>query len=159
MTTHDTAFQFAAANIRFGSGITGEVGDDLNDLGVRRTLVVIDPAVRDTATGETVLASLKAARVDFDVYDQVVVEPTDASFRSGHGAARTGQFDSFVAVGGGSTIDTAKAANLYSTHAAIFRLRQCANRPRAADPEPAQAAHRHPHDGRHRQRNDGRGDF
>ncbi len=120
MTTHDTAFQFAAANIRFGSGITGEVGDDLNDLGARRTMVVIDPAVRDSSTGETVLASLKAARVDFDVYDQVVVEPTDASFQAATAAARTGKFDSFVAVGGGSTIDTAKAANLYATHAAEF---------------------------------------
>src|SRR5580692_408441 len=120
MTTHDTAFQFAAANIRFGSGITGEVGDDLNDLGARRTMVVIDPAVRDSSTGETVLASLKAARVDFEVYDQVVVEPTDASFQAATAAARAGKFDSFVAVGGGSTIDTAKAANLYSTHAAEF---------------------------------------
>jgi len=120
MTTHDTAFQFAAANIRFGSGITGEVGDDLNDLGARRTMVVIDPAVRDSSTGETVLASLKAARVDFEVYDQVVVEPTDASFQAATAAARAGKFDSFVAVGGGSTIDTAKAANLYSTHAAAF---------------------------------------
>jgi hydroxyacid-oxoacid transhydrogenase len=120
MTTHDTAFQFAAANIRFGSGITGEVGEDLNDLGARRTMVVIDPAVRDSSTGETVLASLKAARVDFEVYDQVVVEPTDASFQAATAAARAGKFDSFVAVGGGSTIDTAKAANLYSTHAAAF---------------------------------------
>jgi hydroxyacid-oxoacid transhydrogenase len=120
MTTHDTAFQFAAANIRFGAGITPEVGDDLTDLGARRTMVVIDPVMRDSPTGETVLASLKAARVDFDVFDRVVVEPTDASFQEAAAAARAGKFDSFVAVGGGSTIDTAKAANLYSTHAADF---------------------------------------
>jgi hydroxyacid-oxoacid transhydrogenase len=120
MTTHDTAFQFAAANIRFGAGITREVGDDLTDLGARRTMVVIDPVMRDSPTGETVLASLKAARVDFDVFDRVVVEPTDASFQEAAAAARAGKFDSFVAVGGGSTIDTAKAANLYSTHAADF---------------------------------------
>ena len=50
----------------------------------------------------------------------VVVEPTDASFQAATAAARAGKFDSFVAVGGGSTIDTAKAANLYSTHAAAF---------------------------------------
>src|SRR5580704_11809764 len=120
MTTHDTAFQFSAANIRFGAGITREVGDDLIDLAARRTMVVIDPVLRNSSTGETVLASLKAARIDFAVFDDVVVEPTDASFQEAAAAARAGNFDSFVAVGGGSTIDTAKAANLYSTHAADF---------------------------------------
>jgi hydroxyacid-oxoacid transhydrogenase len=120
MTTHDTAFQFSAANIRFGSGITREVGDDLVDLAARRTMVIIDPVLRDSPTGETVLASLKAARIDFAIFDDVVVEPTDASFQEAAAAARGGNFDAFVAVGGGSTIDTAKAANLYSTHAADF---------------------------------------
>ena len=120
MTAHDTAFQFAAANIRFGAGITREVGDDLIDLAARRTMVVIDPVLRDSPTGETVIASLKAAHIDFAVFDDVVVEPTDASFQEAAAAARDGNFDSFVAVGGGSTIDTAKAANLYSTHAADF---------------------------------------
>ena len=120
MTPQDTAFQFAAANLRFGTGITREVGHDLVDLGVHRTLLVVDPAIRDTETVETVLASLKAARVDFDVYDRIVVEPTDASFREAASCARRGRFDSFLAVGGGSTIDTAKAANLYSTHEADF---------------------------------------
>jgi hydroxyacid-oxoacid transhydrogenase len=67
-----------------------------------------------------VIASLKAARVAFDVYDQISVEPTDTSFREAADAARRGRFDSFLALGGGSTIDTAKAANLYSTHERDF---------------------------------------
>jgi hydroxyacid-oxoacid transhydrogenase len=117
---HDTAFQFAASNLRFGTGITREVGDDLVDLGARRTLLLIDAAIRDTLTAETVLSSLKAARVDYEVYDRIVVEPTDASFGEAAAFARRGRFDSFLAVGGGSTIDTAKAANLYSTHDADF---------------------------------------
>jgi hydroxyacid-oxoacid transhydrogenase len=120
MMQHDTAFQFAASNLRFGTGITREVGDDLVDLGVRRTLLLIDAAIRDTPTAETVLSSLKAARVDYEVYDRIVVEPTDASFHEAAAFARRGRFDSFLAVGGGSTIDTAKAANLYSTHDADF---------------------------------------
>jgi hydroxyacid-oxoacid transhydrogenase len=120
MTQFDTAFQFAASNLRFGTGITREVGDDLVDLGVRRTLLLIDGALRNTPTAETVFSSLKAARVDFEVYDRIIVEPTDTSFREAADFARSGRFDSFLAVGGGSTIDTAKAANLYSTHAADF---------------------------------------
>jgi hydroxyacid-oxoacid transhydrogenase len=120
MTPHDTAFQFAAANLRFGTGITREVGQDLVDLGAKRTMLLIDPAIGDTQMAETVRTSLKAARVDFDAFDRIVVEPTDASFREAALHARRGRFDSFVALGGGSTIDTAKAANLYSTHEADF---------------------------------------
>jgi len=113
---NDTAFQFAAANLRFGTGITREVGDDLVDLGAKRTLLLVDPALRDSQSAETVRESLRRARVDFEIYDQVSVEPTDRSFREAAAVARQGRFDSLVALGGGSTIDTAKAANLYSTH-------------------------------------------
>jgi hydroxyacid-oxoacid transhydrogenase len=119
-TARDTAFQFAAANLRLGTGITGEVGEDLVDLGARRVLVLIDPALRSSETAETIFASLRRSRVGFEIYDQIIVEPTDASFRAAASSARHGGFDSFLAVGGGSTIDTAKAANLYSTHEADF---------------------------------------
>jgi hydroxyacid-oxoacid transhydrogenase len=114
--THDTAFQMSASNIRFGTGITREIGMDLQDLRVKRTLVVIDPALISLPAGAVTLDSLKAANIDFDVFDEVSVEPTDLSFRRVIEVASGGNYDSFVAVGGGSTIDTAKAANLYSTH-------------------------------------------
>src|SRR5690349_7734425 len=120
MSARDTAFQFAAANLRFGTGITHEVAADLGDLGARRALLVVDPAVAATPAGETVREALDHSRIDYDVYDGVVVEPTDLSFREAAAVARSGRFDSFIAVGGGSTIDTAKAANLYSTHDADF---------------------------------------
>lgn len=116
----DTAFQMSASNIRFGSGTTREVGMDLKSMDVKRTLVVIDPKLQSTSIGETVLESLRLNNVDFDVFDQVIVEPTDASFRDASQYATDGGFDSFVAVGGGSTIDTAKAANLYATYPAEF---------------------------------------
>lgn len=117
---NDTAFQMSASNIRFGPGTTSEVGLDLKAMSVSRTLVVIDPKLRDLPTGENVFASLKAAGVDFDVFDRVAVEPTDRSFQEASRCATEGGFDSFVAVGGGSTIDTCKAANLYATYPADF---------------------------------------
>lgn len=116
----ETAFQMSASNIRFGPGCTREVGMDIVELGVKRTLVIIDPALRRLPVGETVFEALRASRVDFDVFDAVSVEPTDASFRHATKVAVDGRFDSFIAVGGGSTIDTAKAANLYSTYPADF---------------------------------------
>jgi hydroxyacid-oxoacid transhydrogenase len=119
MTT-DTAFQMSASNIRFGPGTTAEVGLDLKAMEVSRTLVVIDPKLRSLPTGEIVLASLKSAGVNFDVFDEVSVEPTDKSFQRAAECATEGGFDSFVAVGGGSTIDTCKAANLFATYPADF---------------------------------------
>jgi len=120
MMQFDTAFQMSASNIRFGAGVTSEVGMDLVDLGARRVLLVIDPALVELPGGQRVLESLRAARVDFEVFDGVIVEPTDASFRAATQVATAGRFDAFVAVGGGSAIDTAKAANLYSTYPADF---------------------------------------
>ena len=114
--TNDTAFQMAASNIRFGAGITREIGMDLQDLQVKRTLVVLDPQLASLPAGTTTLESLKAANINFDVFDEVSVEPTDVSFRRAAEIACEGKYDSFVAVGGGSTIDTAKAANLYATY-------------------------------------------
>ena len=116
----DTAFQMAASNIRFGRGITHELGMDLVAMDVRRTMVVIDPALVSLPAGETVLESLDVNGIDYRVFDAVAVEPTDSSFKAAAEFAVSGNFDSVVAVGGGSAIDTAKAANLYSTHPADF---------------------------------------
>lgn len=116
----DTAFQMSASNIRFGQGITREVGMDLRDLQVSQTLVLIDPALRDLPVGQTVVDSLTAASIHFEVFDEISVEPTDASFQRAVEVAVESKCDSFVAVGGGSTIDTAKAANLYATYPAEF---------------------------------------
>ena len=117
---HDTAFQMSASNIRFGAGVTRELGMDLCDLAAKRCLLVIDPALVDLPTGQNVIESLKSEKIDYELFDRVQVEPTDSSFREAAELAKAGQFDAFVAVGGGSTIDTAKAANLYSTHPAAF---------------------------------------
>src|SRR5262245_15577231 len=120
MSQFDNIFQVSTSNLRFGAGATREIGLDLQDLGLRRTLLVIDPQLRDLPTGEVVFAALRSARIDFEVFDAIETEPTDASFKAATAVAVEGNFDSFVAVGGGSTIDTAKAANLYATYPADF---------------------------------------
>merc|ERR1711862_429776 len=61
------------------------------------------------------LDSLTKHGVNFKVYDDVRVEPTDVSFKAAADFAKANHFDAILAVGGGSVIDTAKAANLYSS--------------------------------------------
>lgn len=116
----DTAFQIATSSIRFGTGITREVGMDLAELGARRVMLVIDPALVDLPTGAAVVESLRTNRIEFARFDQVRIEPTDAGFQGAAAFAVSEKIDTIVAVGGGSTIDTAKAANLYSTYPADF---------------------------------------
>ena len=106
----------AASNIRFGVGVTAEVGMDLSDLGAQHVLVLTDPLVARLPPVHTVLEALERSRIRFALYDRVRVEPTDESFMDAIAFAREGSFDAFVAVGGGSTIDTAKAVNLYTTY-------------------------------------------
>ena len=111
MTT-DTVFQMTGSHVRFGMGATREVGADFADLGAKRVLLVVDPAVLDLYPGQTAIESLKSFGVDFEVFDGVRCEPTDTSFMQAIEVATQGNFDAFLAVGGGSAIDTAKAANL-----------------------------------------------
>jgi hydroxyacid-oxoacid transhydrogenase len=118
--THDYAFEMATAAIRFGVGVTREVGAELADLGKQHALVFTDSNLRSLPPVAVVLESLQEHKIRFSMFDRVRVEPTDESFREAVSAAQADDFDSFVAVGGGSTIDTAKAANLYSCYPADF---------------------------------------
>ena len=116
----DTAFEMATSNIRYGPGVTRELGMDLIDMGLERVMVVTDPVVATLPSVAALRESLDANRVSYSLFDRVRVEPTDASFKEAIAVAKEGAFDGFVAIGGGSSIDTAKAANLYSTYPADF---------------------------------------
>jgi hydroxyacid-oxoacid transhydrogenase len=113
---NDIAFEMAASSVRFGAGVTREVGMDLKELGVRLAMVITDPVVRDLPPTHTVLDSLDQNGVAYALYDRVRIEPSDESFFDAIAFGRERRFDAFVAVGGGSTIDTAKAVNLYTTY-------------------------------------------
>src|SRR5436309_2061524 len=117
---HEIAFEMATSSIRFGPGVTCEVGLDLADMKVNRAMVLTDPNLSKLPPVATVLESLTDNKITFSLFDRVRVEPSDDSFQEAIAFARAGEFEGFVAVGGGSTMDTAKAANLYSTYPADF---------------------------------------
>jgi alcohol dehydrogenase class IV len=113
----ETVFTYGAPLLKFGEGAADEIGWDLAQTGARRVLVVTDPGVAATGTPARVAEQMRSRGLDVDVYDEVHVEPTDDSFRHAIDAARaTGPYDAIVAVGGGSSIDTAKAVNLLTTN-------------------------------------------
>ena len=95
----ETAFSIDTSSIKYGPGVTREVGYEMRRFGARRVAVLTDP---DLAQSEPVLVTLSALRAEAIEF------------------ATEGAFDGYVAVGGGSTMDTAKAANLYATYPADF---------------------------------------
>jgi len=109
------AIEMACSNIRFGTGVTKEVGMDCKNMGAKNVMVVTDRRLSKMKPVKTVLEALDAQGVPFQLYDKVAVEPTDESFKDCIDFAKAGNFDLFLAVGGGSVIDTCKAANLYSS--------------------------------------------
>jgi hydroxyacid-oxoacid transhydrogenase len=117
---NETIFTMDTSSIKFGPGATREVGEDMRALGARRVVVVTDPRLARLEPVALTLESLRAAGIDAVLFDRVRVEPTDASFQEAIRFATDGNFDGYVAVGGGSSIDTAKAANLYAAYPADF---------------------------------------
>lgn len=113
----ETVFTYGAPGLKFGVGARHELGHDLAQLGARRVLVVTDAGVAATGSPGEIAEVLRAASIEAVVFDGSRVEPTDASLEEAIAFARAeGPFDAIVAVGGGSSIDTAKAVNLLTTN-------------------------------------------
>lgn len=111
------AFEMSSSTLRFGNGVTKEIGQDIINLGIRDSVcVVTDKKLVNMSPFHSVANSLAAAGVQFDVFDDVTVEPTDKSLKLAIDFCRENQYKAFIAVGGGSVMDTAKAANLYMCH-------------------------------------------
>lgn len=70
---NEIAFEMAASAIRFGAGVTREVGMDLADLGVRKALVITDSTLARLAPVQHAVESLERSGVQFDLYDRVRV--------------------------------------------------------------------------------------
>ena len=113
----ESVFTYGAPALKFGTGSSDEIGFDLASYGVRRVLVLTDAGVAATGHPQRVAEQMAAFGIEARVFERVHVEPTDASLAEAVGFARdTGPWDAYVAVGGGSAIDTAKAVNLMTTN-------------------------------------------
>jgi hydroxyacid-oxoacid transhydrogenase len=115
---HETIFTLEATPIKYGPGAAADAGWELKRLGVKRALLVTDPGVAAVGHSERIRASIEGEGIEVVVYDRARVEPTLDSFQDAADFARDAEVDGFVSVGGGSSIDTAKVADLITTHPA-----------------------------------------
>jgi alcohol dehydrogenase class IV len=112
---HEHVFSVDVSSVSFGHGVLAEAGEHAKALGMTRVALFTDRTLVNLKYVAQVRDALTASGVDVVVFDEVRVEPTDRSFKLAIQFATEGQFDGYVSVGGGSVIDTCKAANLYAT--------------------------------------------
>ena len=113
----ESVFTYGAPQLKFGPGAADEIGYDLSLTGAKRVLVVTDPGVAEAGVAQRVADQMGQFGIEAIVWDGTHVEPTDDSLREAVDYGRSnGPWDAFVAVGGGSSIDTAKAINLMTSN-------------------------------------------
>jgi len=112
---NEQVFSADVTRIRYGSGVLQELGQEAQALGIKRAAVYTDSRIRSLPLFEEALVALRSEGIEAVIYDEVRVEPTDVSFKEAVRFAKSSTFDGFISIGGGSVMDTAKAANLYSS--------------------------------------------
>ena len=113
---NETIFTLEATPLKYGPGASEEVGWEIKRMGVKRVMLVSDPGVVAANITPRIQELIEAEGIEVEVWDRSRVEPTADSFQAAADFAVEGEFDGFVAVGGGSSIDTAKVSDLISTH-------------------------------------------
>jgi hydroxyacid-oxoacid transhydrogenase len=114
--TEETIFTWGAPPLKFGPGAVDEIGFDISQYGVERVLIITDASVHAAGLPQRIAESLTRYDIRAEIFDGVHIEPTDESMDKAAGYAKAqGPWDGFIAVGGGSSIDTAKAVNLLTT--------------------------------------------
>lgn len=125
---HETVITWQAPALRLGEGATDEIGDELSRLGVGSVLLVTDENLVRTGLPGRVANDLETQGIKVEIYDRVQVEPTDRSCEQAASELAGLQPEGYLAIGGGSTIDTAKMLNLLGTYPGT-PVREYLNRP------------------------------
>ncbi|MGB1310598.1 MAG: hydroxyacid-oxoacid transhydrogenase [Leucothrix sp.] len=116
-----TSFTIAIPKVTFGRGTLSEVGMRAQALGLSNIALFTDAGLVDGEYVTAVKQSLKAAGIAWQIFSDIRIEPDDFCVEQGAAFLASGDFDGIVSVGGGSVIDTAKAADVCAKHQSTLR--------------------------------------
>jgi len=100
----------------YGIGAVEEVGQRLRELGINKVLLVMDKGLSTTALRERVTQLLRESKVEFLEYLEVTSEPAPELADKGALLAKDGKVGGILGIGGGSTLDVAKAISVLVTN-------------------------------------------
>ena len=106
---------YVSSDIVFGRDSVKELPGILKGYGAKKVMVVYDAGVKAAGIAEQVLAMVEETSIPYVVFDGVIPNPTNEVVEEAAGLARCNGVDAFVAVGGGSSIDLAKAIDVLMT--------------------------------------------
>ena len=112
--TGATSFTVTMPRITFGRGAFHDVGLRLHDRGLSRIAIITDAYLAGSSHMDTIRSSVQQAGITAAEFSEVKIEPSDQSVLDAANFLRSSHFDGVLAVGGGSVIDTAKAALAYA---------------------------------------------
>jgi choline dehydrogenase len=107
--------------MRHGLGAIGTLADEVKALGLKRPLLVTDPGIVKVGLLERATAPLEAAHLDYLLFDQVIPNPPIALVDEGAALYQHEGCDGLIALGGGSSMDTAKAIGVVVKHGGSIR--------------------------------------
>ncbi len=118
ITPNDTVFAVRNVKIKFGSGVLSEIGYEVSLMKIKSVLIVTDENLsKKTSTIKNCIKYLDEYEIEVtDVYDQSPIEPIDTAVLEAIEFAKKKKFDGIIGIGGGSSMDTAKMINLYTTY-------------------------------------------
>ncbi len=120
-TIGDTIFSLRIAPLKFGIGASEEIGFEMKKFGVNKVLIVTDKILNEKTDIPTKIKEcIESEGIKAEIWDGVEPEPTRQVMEAGIAYAKDKQFDGFVGVGGGSSIDVAKVINLLTSYPADF---------------------------------------
>jgi len=112
-----SAFSYGTpAEVVFGNGTARSVGERVVPLGAQSVLLIADHGVVQAGLTEGIQRSLDAAGIPWELFADIRGEPTDVSVQAAVDAAAASSANAVVAIGGGSALDTAKAAAVISSN-------------------------------------------
>jgi alcohol dehydrogenase class IV len=107
--------------LQVGAGASQEAGAIVQALECQRPLIVTDKMMVQLGYVARIQESLSALGIHSDVFDDTVPEPTVSSIQAGVEMVRDGNYDSIIAIGGGSPIDSAKAISILGKYGGVMR--------------------------------------
>ena len=111
------SFQFfVKTNLVFGQGAAEKLPEVLNGHGLKHVMIVYDGGVKAAGIAEKIVAQVEKAGIVHTIFDGVIPNPTNQVVEEAAALAKKEGVDGFVAVGGGSSIDLAKAVNVLMTN-------------------------------------------